>query len=250
MISPHPIPYYLTLRQAKELGGNIKKGSKAEWVYFYKKYYKNKDGKSISVEEATKRSKNGEEVSVIKFLKCFSVFNIEQTEGIEWERPPEVNRPNNPIDECEVILTEMKEQPTFKLIDSSKAFYAPLEDIINVPDIKQYENSELFYSTVFHEVVHWTGNEKRLARKGIVNCIERDKEEYAEEELVAELASNIIMNLVGISNEDTENLSAGYLKGWLKHLKQDPNFLFRVMPKAQAAVEYILGKSLHEIYES
>lgn len=248
MISPYSIPYYLTFSQLKKLGGKVKKGSKAERVYYYNWYYKDENGNNISEEEAEFRKQNNQPFKVLRFIKSYPVFNIECTEGFDWKGPKEVNRPNNPIEECEVILQEIPEQPVFKTIDANKAMYNPTLDIVNLPKLAQFENSELFYRTTFHELLHWTGHEKRLARKGIMEFAGNQTDIYAEEELIAELGSNILMNIVGISNEDTQNVSAGYLKSWVERLRKDPKFLFKVAPKAQAGAEFILGKKLSELY--
>lgn len=247
LLSPHPIPYYLTFRQAKELGGKIKKGAKSEKVFFYKSYYKDEDGKPIKETDLKLPKYDNQELETVRFLKHYSVFNIEDTEGIDWEKPEAVNRPNNPIEECEVIITEMPERPAFELVDANKAFYDPIADIVNVPDIKQFENSGFYYRTTFHEIAHWTGHEKRLARPGITQTIEPGSDRYAEEELVAELTSNFLLNIAGVSSSDTQEVSAGYLQSWITRLKGDPKLIFRVAPRAQEAVEFILGKAVTEL---
>ena len=135
----------------------------------------------------------------------------------------------------------MKEQPTFELTDSSKAFYDPRADVINVPDIKQFEKSGFYYRTTFHEIGHWTGAKSRLARPGIIEPIESGSDRYAEEELIAELTSNYLLNVANVQEDEVMEVSAGYLKSWIKRLKEDPKIIFRVAPKAQQATEYILG---------
>lgn len=247
LLSPHPIPYYLTFKQVKEMGGKIKKGAKAEQVYFYTGYYKDENGKNVSEADAHTAQFKDANLTPVRFLKYYNVFNIEDTENIEWERPESVDRPNNPIEECEVLIRDMPEAPTFKIVDANRAFYSPLEDIINVPNIKQFENSEFFYRTTFHEIAHWTGHETRLNRPGITEAIEQGSDRYAEEELVAELTSNYLLNIAGISNSETEKVSAGYLKSWVGRLKENPKILFKVAPKAQQATEFILGKSITEL---
>lgn len=246
-VSEHPIPYYLSYKQAKALGGNVKKGAKAEYIFFYKGYYKDANGNNISESDSNLPQYENTNLTPVRFLKCYPVFNIEDTEGIEWERPQQVERPNKPIEKCEAIIQNMPEQPTFKLVDANRAFYYPDEDIINVPDIKQFENSEFFYRTTFHEIAHWTGAEKRLARVGIIEAIEQGSDRYAEEEMIAELTSNYILNIAGVASIDAMEVSAGYLKGWISRLKEDPKILFRVAPKAQTATQFIFGKPLTEM---
>lgn len=247
-ISPHPIPYYLTFRQVKHFGGKVKKGAKSEKVFFYKSYYKDENGKPLSKADLGLPKYKNQKIESIRFLRSYSVFNIEDTEGIEWEKPPEVSRNNNPIAECEMLIKSMSDKPTFELTDTRQAFYVPDLDVINVPPITQFENSEFYYRTTFHEIAHWTGAASRLSRPGITEKIERGSEKYAEEELVAELASNYILNIVGVDTTEVMEVSAGYLKTWVQRLKENPRMLFRVAPKAQAAVEYILGQPMKQLF--
>lgn len=248
LCSPHSIPYYVTFRQAKELGGKIKKGAKAEYVYFYKGYYKDEEGNNISEKDISLAEHKDKAVRPIRFLKCYPVFNIEDTEGIEWEKPAVVNRPNDPIEACETILKDMPEQPNFQLTNANQAFYIPEDDLINVPDIKQFENSHFYYRTTFHEVGHWTGHTSRLARVGITEKIVQGSDRYAEEELIAELTSNYILNIAGVATDDVMEVSSGYLNSWIGRLKEDPKILFRIAPKAQEAVEFILGKKINDLF--
>lgn len=242
----YPIPYYLTYRQARQLGGNVRKGEKAtERVYFYTGYYKDEKGNTISEAEAQQPQYQGKSLDHVRFLKAYPVFNIEQCEGIEWETPGLPERDATPIEECEAILHSMEPPPTFERIDANQAFYSPSKDIVNVPDPKQFESSAFFYAVVFHELAHWTGHETRLAREGIMTKgVERTSELYAEEELIAELASNYLLSVAGVHTRDTKDVSAAYLDTWIKRLKAEPNILFRIAPKAQAAAEYILGTSM------
>lgn len=245
-LSPYPIPYYLTFKQAKELGGNIKKGEKAEYIYFYKGYYKDEQGNNISDKQAQSEQYANIPLTPVRFLKCYPVFNIEQTEGIEWEKPELVNRANEPIEAVQNIVRNIDPQPVFKYEDSNRAYYHPIQDYINMPKLEQFENSELNARTTFHEIVHWTGHEKRLAREGIVTPSSFGTKRYAEEELVAEMGANYLLNIAGITSDDTMNVSAGYLKNWIECLKENPRFIFKVAPKAQQAVEFIIGKPISE----
>ena len=247
-LAEHPIPYYLTFKQAKAMGGKIKKGAKAEWVYYYNSYYKDEDGKNYSETEMNKPENKDREVDTIRFLKSYPVFNIEDTEGIEWERPEEINRPNDPIQEGEIILQEMQNPPKFEQLDIDKACYYPTLDTVNMPPLSRFENSVLYYRTLFHEVAHSTGHPKRLGRRKSVDEERKfGSPEYALEELIAELTSNYLMNITGIQNEDAMNVSAGYLKSWIERLEEHPRIIFKAAPKAYQAVEYILGTEVSKL---
>lgn len=248
MIAPHPIPFYLTFKQVQQMGGKVKKGSKGFPVFFYKGYMKFEDGKRVPEAEIDLPQYKDKAFTPIRFLRRYPVFNIEDIEGIDWEKPEIVNRPNNSIATCEAILEQMTEQPVFQLVDSSSAFYDVATDTINVPDIKQFENSEFYYRTKFHEVAHWTGSKKRLARSGVVEPIESKSDRYAEEELIAELTSNYLLNTAGVQTTEAEELSAGYLKYWIERLKENPKLIFIVAPRAQQATEFILGRSIRDSF--
>ena len=243
-IAPYRIPYYLTFRQVQEMGGKVKRGSKVEYVYYYRTYYKDENGKTIPQSELGQYELK--ELEQIRFLKSFKVFNIESCEGIDWTPPPEVNQDNDPIEEAEAILRTMKDPPTIVSVSTDEASYAPQTDVINMPNIRQFESSHYYYRTLFHECGHWTVHETRLARPGIIERIKRMEELYAEEELIAELCSHYVSMVVGVDDESTRKVSAGYLDAWIRRLKKDPSMIFRVAPKAQEAAELILGAELHD----
>ncbi|MEO0724464.1 MAG: zincin-like metallopeptidase domain-containing protein [Bacteroidota bacterium] len=215
-----------------------------EYVYYYRTYYKDEHGKTVP--QSKLEQYDLKELEQIRFLKSFKVFNIESCEGIEWTPPPEVNRQNDPIEEVEAILRTMKEPPKIVEVSSEEAYYAPRTDVINMPSIRQFESSAMYYRTLLHECAHWTGHETRLARPGITERIDRASENYAEEELIAELGSHYLCAVIGIDDESMRDVSVGYLDAWIRRLKEDPNMIFRVAPRAQQAAEYILGAPLDE----
>lgn len=247
MISPHPIPYYLTFNQVKEMGGKIQKGAKAEYVYFYKGYYKDENGKNISEVDANSTAYSDKPLKSVRFLKCYPVFNIEQTENIEWERPALADNDNDPILECEMIMNEMPNPPKLERIDSNNAYYSPTDDVVNMPNIRQFESSKFFYRTLFHETAHSTGHPSRLGRFEPINTPKFGTKNYAEEELVAEICSSYLLSLAGVNTKDVMKVSTGYLKSWIQRLEDDPKLIFRVAAKAQQATEYILGKKIIEL---
>jgi len=237
LVAPYQIPYYLTWNQIKEAGGQVIKGSKAEWVYFYKTYYKDANGKPISKEEAEKQ----EGVKKVSFLKRFKVFNVECISGMEFQFPKNLNRDNDTLANCEELIASMPEQPSFKNVYGNRAYYDPKADLLNLPNIKQFENSEAFYSTTFHELAHWTGHEKRLARPGIVNMTKFGSELYGEEELVAEMSACYLCAITGIDRENLMENNAAYIQGWLEKLREDKRLVFKAAAAAQKAVNYITG---------
>lgn len=239
MVAPYEVPYYLTWKQLKSKGGVVKKGSKAEYVYYYKSYFKDGNGRNIGAEEAQRMESAGQEVQNVRFLKCFKVFNITSIEGIEWEKPTLAKQENEPITECETFLQSIQPRPKFKRVNANRAFYAPHEDIINIPDIQQFEQNAAFYNTTFHELAHWTGHKNRLARKGIMQRIDSKSKVYAEEELLAELSASFLCGLTGIDRVDIIENNAAYLKHWIDVLRTDNRMLLRVAPRVQEAVNFL-----------
>lgn len=120
------------------------------------------------------------------------------------------------------------------------AFYSPSRDIINMPHKEQFQNSEEYYSTLFHEMVHSTGHLKRLGRfTGEAIKATFGSEIYSKEELVAELGSAMLCGIAGINN--TIENSASYLQSWLKVLKNDNKLIVQAAGLAQKACDHILG---------
>jgi antirestriction protein ArdC len=134
-----------------------------------------------------------------------------------------------------------------------KAFYDIETDHINMPRKKSFSSSESYYSTLFHELVHSTGHEKRLNRPSITEMAEFGSEVYSIEELVAELGAAYLCSSAGILTGQIKD-SAAYIQGWLAKLKNDKRFIVRASGYSQRAVDYILNikeaESVNEVEQS
>jgi len=237
----HSIPYFMTYTQVKERGGQIRKGAKAEMVIYFTVYYKDALDNTLSADEARARSRGGEEIHVLKFIKYFNVFSIADIEGIEFTFSEITLQPNETLAQCEDIIVNMPNRPELRSVDSDRAFYSPAFDFVNMPSIAQFETAEHYYATFFHELVHATGHVSRLAREEIVSAQKFGSIPYGREELVAEMGASFLCASVNIDyNAITEN-NAAYLAGWLKILKEDSKFIFKAAAEAQKAADYILG---------
>lgn len=106
--------------------------------------------------------------------------------------------------------------------------------------MKDFENVHEYYSTLFHEIVHSTGHESRLARDGIVKYNGFGSESYSKEELVAELGASMLCGVCGIDNHTIDN-SASYIQSWLRALKNDKKLIVTASQQAQKACDYIQG---------
>lgn len=228
-------PFYLTFKQAKALGGSIKKGSKSLPVVFWKWY-----------DHPSKKAQNGEPLR-LPVLRYYRVFNIEQTEGIAYEKPEIIQNPDiEPIGTCEEMINNMPQKPEIIENEGGRAFYQPSLDRVSLPPMNHFKTVEEYYCTLFHELVHSTGHKDRLDRKEITEVNLFGDHSYSKEELVAEMGACFLQGEAGILHNTLEN-SAAYIKGWLKALKSDPKFLIQASGKAQKAADFILNRK--PVYE-
>lgn len=237
--SSHSVPYYMSFKQAKDLGGNIKKGAKSEQVIYFSTYFKDGDNNPISIEQASTRKQAGEKVKVLKFLKYYNVFNVADIEGIDFDFEEVKLKPHEKIEKCEAILANYANAPRYEFKDLNSAFYSPTFDYINMPPIEQHDTSEDYYCTFFHELIHSTGHAKRLCRTEIVEHNTFGSQPYSIEELTAELGAAFLCHLAQIENNGLIENAAAYIKGWLKQLRNDNQFIFKAAAEAQKAVDYI-----------
>lgn len=238
----HPIPYFMTFKQVQENGGRVKKGAKSEMVVFFNVIFKDKENNTVSKERALQMDRSNKEVSPIRFIKYFHVFNVRDIEGIALTYPEIQLKDHHRIEKCEQVLNAMPNPPEFIEQDANKAYYNSVHDYFNLPDIRQFETPEDYYATLFHELSHATGHEKRLKRPTITNPNTFGSKEYALEELIAEISASYVCASLGIDFDPIIENSAAYLQGWLKVLKQDKMFIFKATAEAQKSADYILGK--------
>lgn len=142
-------PYWLTFKQAEAQGGHVKRGEKGSLVAFWK----------ITEKEIEEEGKTGKELKFL--LRYYTIFNLDQCEGIKAPPPAETI---NPIQKCEAIVSGYKSKPELRTNNRDKAFYFPPDDYISHPPMQNFESSSGFYATLFHELTHSTGHEKRLGR--------------------------------------------------------------------------------------
>jgi len=229
-------PYWLTFKQVQDKGGHVIKGSKSCPVIFWKWL----DKKEAGSDDADTVTVNGK----IPMLRYYSVFNLQQTEGIE--PPPTTETITNtftPIERAEQIISNMPLRPEIKYGGNS-ASYSPTWDVVKMPVREAFESSEEFYSTLYHELSHATGHQKRIGRKGILEPSYFGSHEYSKEELCSEMSAAFLCGHSGI--ERTIENSAAYIQGWLKALKNDKKLLIMAASQGQKAADYILNLQVGE----
>ena len=217
---------WLTYRQAKALGGSVKRGERSAMVVYADRF--------IPKEERARVANEGGEASFVPFLKRYTVFNAAQCEGL----PPECMIGAKPLPECETIPRAedlIKETGADFRIGGDKAFYIPSQDFIRAPPQPAFFDQINYYRTCFHELGHWTGHASRLNRefKGRYGS-----HAYAREELVAELASAFVCASLSIKPTVRH---ADYLGSWLEVLKEDNHAIFNAASLGGKAADFILA---------
>ncbi len=231
-------PFYVTYKQAKEKGGSVKKGEKANLVTYWQfLYFKNDKPLPSKMPQAEKEKIADKKVPLLRY---YNVFNVEQCEGVEYPKIEASDlSENDKIAACESIIENMQNRPTLTF-GGSRAFYRPMTDNVTMPKIETFDGSSEYYSTFFHELAHSTGHADRLDRE-LDKVAAFGDPVYSKEELVAEFTACFLCGETGILQRTVDNSSA-YLKGWLKALKEDSNLLVTAASKAERAANYILNK--------
>jgi antirestriction protein ArdC len=237
------VPFYLTYKQAQALGGQVRKGAKAETVYFFKTLYKDADGKNLKPAQVTKRGAGDKFVKAIPMPRTFHLFNIADVDGIDFDIPELKENPSAPIEACDNFMASLQAVPEVCHDDLNHAYYTPKADRINMPPLPRFHSPEAYYKTLFHETTHSTGHDSRLSRPGITLPKEQRKpgsETHAQEELIAELGAVYLCHHAGITRQPLQENAAAYIDGYLGLLKNDKRFLFQASSQAQKAVNFLL----------
>lgn len=226
---------WLTFNQIKALGGHVKKGEKARPVIFFKWIEK----------ETDREDENGNKiVDKIPCLQRYFVFKVTQCENIEQKYNEDDGETYDFIENrtAEEVANEYltREKIELKTDDKNRAFYHTIKDYINMPDKKQFKTTEEYYSTLFHEITHSTGNEKRLNRLK-EEILSDDQQNYSLEELTAEIGSASILATLKLDNKKTLRNSTAYIQNWLKVLRNDKKMIVFASARAEKAIKYIFN---------
>ncbi|MDF1600334.1 zincin-like metallopeptidase domain-containing protein, partial [Mesorhizobium sp. YIM 152430] len=212
---------FMTYRQAQELGGQVRKGEKGTLIVKYG---------TIS-----RKAENAEdEDREIPYLKGYTVFNLSQIDGLADEHyaAPTPLPAEQRIERAEDFARQTGARISH---GGDRACYIPDADRIQMPPFAAFISPEAYYSTLFHELAHWTGAKQRLDRISSTNMKTKG---YAFEELVAEITACFICSDLDIT-ASVRDESASYLASWLKCLKEDKKAIFRAASRAQAAADFL-----------
>lgn len=198
------------------------------------------------MEQVETNEETGEkEIKKIPLLRYYNVFHISQVDGVEPLAPEQLNNEVEPIEAGDKIITEYinREHLNFIECKSNQAYYSPAADTVKVPLKEQYSVINEYYSTTYHELIHSTGHKNRLNRLQTGAIAAFGSEDYSKEELVAEIGSATIMNMLGIETTKTFRNSTAYIQSWLQVLRNDNKFIVSASSKAEKSVNYIMNQA-------
>ncbi|KQT04655.1 antirestriction protein ArdC [Rhizobium sp. Leaf391] len=220
-------PMWMTFKQALELGAAVRKGETGSTVVFASRFTKSESyGQGNEVDRE------------IPFLKAYSVFNIEQIDGLPdryYDQPAPVLDPVERIEQSDRFFRN-----TGALIrhGGSQAYYSPVTDHIQMPPFETFRDAAGYVATLSHEATHWTAHPSRVGRD--LSRYAKDRSERAREELIAELGSCFLCADLGIVPElEPRPDHASYLQSWLRVLSDDKRAIFQAAAHAQRAVSFL-----------
>lgn len=217
---------WLTYRQAQAAGGNVRRGEKGTIICYADRFTPKAQAEAARGEDREARQ--------VAFLKRFTVFNVEQCEGLPDAFTPDAVAidPVLAIAEADALIAASVAR--FQ-IGGGEAFYSPSHDFVQVPPQAAFPEPINWYRTALHELGHWTGHGSRLDRdqKGGFRS-----EAYAKEELVAEMAAAFTCASLGIAPTVRHS---DYIASWLSVLRGDEKAIFRAASQASKATDFLLA---------
>jgi antirestriction protein ArdC len=218
-------PIWMTFRQALELGAHVRKGETGQMVVYANRFTR------------TETADDGHEVErQIPFLKAYTVFNVEQIEGLP-ERfagriGPQLDAGQRIVNADQFFTAAGAEVRH----GGDQAYYATEPDHVQMPAFESFVDPESYYATLAHEMTHWTRHPIRLDRD--LGRKRWGDEGYAKEELVAELGAAFLCADLGLELQPRED-HASYIASWLQVLQHDTRFIFSAAAHAQRAVDFL-----------
>jgi antirestriction protein ArdC len=226
MVQNFAAPIWMTFKQAAELDGHIRKGEKGSLVVY-----------ADSITRTETDEKTGDEVErEIPFLKSYTVFSVEQIDGLPAVYYAKASPQLDPMARIEHVEKFFAALGAIIGHGGNRAYYSITNDTIQMPPFVGFRDADSYYATLAHEFTHWTGSASRLNRD--FGGHRFGSEGYAVEELVAELGAAFLCADLEISLEPRKD-HASYIATWLEVLAQDNHAIFTAAAHAQRAAEYI-----------
>ena len=226
-------PHWMTYRQAREFGGQVRKGERGSIVVF---------AKTIRVEDGEAPEEADEDIAArrVRFVRPYTVFNAEQIHGLpeRFSARPAPPSPGAAPDGRTPALDAFFARCGIAIRhDGNKALYNPAADLVVLPPFEAFDTPRDYYATLAHEAVHWTGHPSRLARP---DAFGGDRRAYAFEELVAELGAAYLCAHLGLEATPRED-HASYIQFWIRALEEDDRAILRASTAASAAADRLLA---------
>lgn len=217
-------PIWMTYKQAQALGAQVRKGETGSLVVYADRFTK------------TETNATGEEAArEIAFMKGYTVFNVEQIDGLPAHFHARAVAPTSALPRLDTAEAFFSATGADIRHGGNRAFYAPGPDRVQMPPQDSFRDAESYAATLAHELTHWTSHPSRLAR-ALGKRFGDDA--YAAEELIAEMGAAFLCADLGITPEPRAD-HAGYLAHWLKVLKADSRAIFTAASQAQQAADYL-----------
>ena len=221
-------PIWMTFKQAKEMGAHVRKGAKGSLVVYADRIRKTE--LDLSTGEEQERD--------IPFMKGYTVFNVEQIEGLPGPFYAAAEKRLDPVQRIAHAEGFFGSLGADIRHGGNQAYYTMAEDRVQMPPFETFRDAESYYATLAHECTHWTRHPSRLERD--FGRKRWGDEGYAMEELVAELGSAFLSADLDLTPEPRED-HAAYIGSWLKVLKNDKRAIFTAASHAQRAADFLTG---------
>jgi len=222
----YPTAAWMTFNQAKDIGANVRKGERGSLIVFYKPF-------AVEDKNAAPDANGDRPSKMIPLLRSYVVFNVAQCDNVPAKYQPQAID-EKPEAERHAEAERVMAQASV-ILGGDRAFYRTSDDTIRLPQPSQFESQGAYYATALHELTHWTGHAKRLAREYGKRF---GDEAYAREELVAEMGAAFLCASVGIAGKLQH---AEYIGSWIKVLKGDKRAIVIAAAAAQRATDFCLG---------
>lgn len=242
-------PWWLTYKQAHELGGQVRKGEHHTPIVVWKDLKKTlRTAKQLA--EARRR---GDQITIVdgkptvelRFSRVYRAFNVSQIDGLDGvpELDPPAEPTWDPIAACERTIASYPNGPRVR-DGGPVASYNPADDLVRMPDRGRFATATDWYAILFHELGHSTGHESRLNRREVTNSPGPAASGYAREELTAEMCAAMLCTHCRIDTAPLLDRAAAYIDGWRRRISDDPKLVITAAQRAQKACDLILTETM------
>jgi antirestriction protein ArdC len=221
-------PIWMTFKQALEFNAHVRKGEQGSLVVYADKI----------IRAETDANTGEESERAIPFMKGYTVFNVEQIDGLPERFYAKAEPRGETVQRIERVEAFFAATGAVVRHGGNRAYYSIGTDHVQMPPIEAFRDAESYYATRAHETTHWTRHKSRLDRD--FGRKRFGDEGYAVEELVAELGSAFLSADLDLTPEVRED-HAAYIASWIKVMKDDKRAIFGAASHAQRAADFLHG---------